>query len=443
MANAVEDSQPPKKRGRPRKSAVETDSPKPIVPQSTALPAKRGRPSNAAKVKSPQAVHNANTASRGRGRPKKHETQSSPREQLKKPENAADSVPGEAESRKRGRPKKSAADVNGSTVGVGGTPLKRGRPKKAENNVDHLPKEEIPRKRGRPKKDQTEEGNIAGEEGELEQSGKLKKAKVSTSDSAGFKTEPKPRGRPRKAEALENPDAGISELESKGGPAQDKVDRENGSFPQNPTPEATESTRSTLLKNMVGTYDIECDEVKDIDPEMAKEMKMTITKTKDSSLGLIAGFHLGVINGTMLLATDENSLDMFEAQMSNNGQGHDTGYKAFQEPGLGDGGEGLPKEGARTPENPSRRIFFKWRGKDTSTGTIYPGTTSEQRGYIDFDDDEATGFIGVSDFPILGMDCNFAGSMISAEDGDDPEPWCNFSEDALQKATISKSGQLE
>lgn len=208
------------------------------------------------------------------------------------------------------------------------------------------------------------------------------------------------------------------------------------------------------LKSIVGTYSIECDMVAQEWPDAAEDMRMVITQTSETSDGLIAGFHLGVIEGTMLLASDKASLEELCAKMGDGARAHtkhvrkessDPDNGSEEEDGDDDDDDdeeedAPPAKKAKTQSSTaaSQRIFFRWRGRETSEGEIYTGNNGGNNGYLFFKKGSPGNFKGVAGFPAVGEKCEFKGTRIDHEPAEQPEPWSNFSEEAREDANRSR-----
>ncbi|OJD23865.1 hypothetical protein ACJ73_04783 [Blastomyces percursus] len=304
--------------------------------------------------------------------------------------------------KKRGRPPK--LDATGNPVKKpalpDGPPRKRGRPRKNPSEPPKPAPTGPKRGRGRPRKD--------------DPTAPSKKARLSsdvpaatTSTSAA----PSKRGRPRKVTT----DAASKAV--------------NGTV---------ESSTGFPLDKIIGIYSLECKEVEDNWPNEAEEMELTITRTSESPLGLIGGFNLGILEGTMLFAADKPTLEKFRAVMSKNGAASNADEDA-ETSGSENGGD--IRHATQSAPVKDRRVYFSWRGRSTSEGEIHSeeGTTS-QDGYIDFTNNEAITFNGVAGFPALGSNCKFKGTKIDNDAADAPQPWTTFSREAAEKAAVDRWG---
>ncbi|KAG5291784.1 hypothetical protein I7I48_03689 [Histoplasma ohiense] len=317
--------------------------------------------------------------------------------------------------RKRGRPPK--LDATGNPVKKpaqsDGPPRKRGRPRKIPSD----PPKPVPagpkRGRGRPRKD--------------DPTAPSKKPRLSTDAAATMTTTT----------------SSSSSSSSKPAPTPSKRGR--------PKKSATEAAAKAvngagaagfLLDKIIGIYSLDCKEVEDNWPDDAEEMELTITRTSESPLGLIGGFNLGVIQGTMLFAADKRTLDKFRAVMSKRGRvvGGARGGNGEGKTGSSDDGDDIP-HAAGAAHVKDLRVYFSWRGRSTGEGEIHTEEgTSPQDGYLVFTSDEAITFNGVAGFPALGENCKFKGTKIDDDAADAPEPWTSFSRQAAEEAAVSRWG---
>ncbi|OJD19351.1 hypothetical protein AJ78_00713 [Emergomyces pasteurianus Ep9510] len=309
-------------------------------------------------------------------------------------------------------------------------PKKRGRPPKLDATGTPLKKpvsEGPPRKRGRPRKDPSAPPKPApsgpkrgrGRPRKDDSTAPSKRARLSTdvaataSTGATTSTPSKKRGRPKKS-------TGEASAKAVNGMA--------------------EGSSGLLLDKIIGIYSLECKEVEDNWPNDAEEMELTITRTSESPLGLIGGFNLGIIEGTMLFAADKPTLDKFRAVMSKSGV-----LAATQNDDNEAQGDGTSEDAGDVPHASKsasvndRRVYFSWRGRSTSEGQIYTEEgSSSQDGYIDFTSNDAVSFNGVAGFPALGNRCKFNGTKIDNDAADAPQPWTTFSRKAAEQSAVNR-----
>lgn len=172
-----------------------------------------------------------------------------------------------------------------------------------------------------------------------------------------------------------------------------------------------------LLTDIVGTYTIRCDEIEGNWPNVAEDMALSVSSLPHTSSALIASFNLGILEGTMLLAADEASLERVRKQLEKN--------------------DDPPKDKKlATPAIANRSLYFTWRGRNTGDDDeVHPGTSNDQKGTLRFMDDRLLKFKGRGAFPALGQDCIFFGTQVDGQPESEAEPWSNFSEEAREEAT--------
>lgn len=263
----------------------------------------------------------------------------------------------------------------------------RGRPRKIEDErpakQPRLNDDGTPRKRGRPRKP-----------------GSVPVVKKPTLNPDGT---PRKRGRPKKSDVAA------------------------GNTPTNKAKPAARKTAFSL-NNIVGIYEVKCSAVENDWPQQAQEMELSITTAEESPLGLIAGFELGILEGTMLIATDKTKLNKFVDEMSK-GEGRRRYHHGNGE--ISGGYCDIDNSG----EDTSRRVYFRWRGRETGEGEIHSNDRT-QGGYIDFSPDNTT-FEAYGGFPALGEKCKFTGSKLDDESYE-PEPWSNFSPEMAEAARVDR-----
>ncbi|KAM5448748.1 hypothetical protein MaudCBS49596_005255 [Microsporum audouinii] len=323
-----------------------------------------------------------------------------------------------APARGRGRPPKAGGPATPKTVVLNaeGQPRKRGRPPK--NGGPVTPKTIVldadgqPRKRGRPPKNgiaaQTKpksEATSPAPTDQVRKRGRPRKAEYVTGDAENAPAPP--RGRPRKDDVT----AARSNGAVKGTPG-----RGRGRPPANP------------LQKFVGSYAIECPIVSEEWPDKAESMDISISTSDMDPCGLIASFTLGIVEGTMLLAATEEALDAFQSKVEH-GSDHESDEDAECD-------EPPPKKIRSAPNDGALRLYFKWRGRDTTGSEIYDG--SMDLGTIEFLDGKAIQFKGEGGFPAMGSDCKFTGTRYDNEATTVPLPWSTFSDKAAQEANEAR-----
>ncbi|KAF2690973.1 hypothetical protein K458DRAFT_65311 [Lentithecium fluviatile CBS 122367] len=163
------------------------------------------------------------------------------------------------------------------------------------------------------------------------------------------------------------------------------------------------------LKDIIGTYEVGCDEVVRNWPK-AQSMSISISALPNTHSALVAAFSLGILEGTMLLAADKDTLERVRRQL----------------PKPDNAGK------SPTPDLKSRTVYFTWRGRSIGgDDEVHLGADGSQTGILKFkgtlDGNYNFKFKGVGSFPRLGSECGFRGVKIFGEPEEEPEPWDSFS----------------
>jgi hypothetical protein len=183
----------------------------------------------------------------------------------------------------------------------------------------------------------------------------------------------------------------------------------------------TPKNTGVKLTDVVGTYEISCEEVEGNWPDAVEDMHISIAALPNTRSMLIASFDLGIIEGTMILAADEDTLDRVRAQMDRDGV--TKGDKAIG------------------PMVEERTVYFAWRGRSTGDeNEIHHGKYGGQTGSLTFKDSACSLFEGVGSFPMLGKECALTGTRVSDEADEDAEAWDNFDEEAYDEANRRRWG---
>ncbi|KAK2743340.1 hypothetical protein FQN55_007275 [Onygenales sp. PD_40] len=357
--------------------------------------------------------------------------------------------------KKRGRPRK--LDATGAPIvkpqPYTGPPRKRGRPRKEPATDAPEPAETAPKRpRGRPRKSDIGEApsskkprlaeeavaaTAAATPATKSKRGRPRKSDVAdtAATAAATPATKSKRGRPRKSDV-----ADIAATAAATPATKSKRGRPRKSDVAAPelAPAETAVNGSKVagftLDRIIGTYSLECKEVEDNWPDQAEDMEVTITKSSGGSLGLIGGFNMGILEGTMLLAADKKSLEKFRDVMSKEDSSEIDG-----EGETSDDGGVVPRTGTKSAPVKDRRVYFSWRGQNTGDTEIHcevkPGT---QDGHIEFTSDEAITFKGVAGFPALGQKCEFKGTKIDNDVTAAPPSWSSFSQEAANAANVNR-----
>ncbi|KAF2660373.1 hypothetical protein K491DRAFT_688420 [Lophiostoma macrostomum CBS 122681] len=150
-------------------------------------------------------------------------------------------------------------------------------------------------------------------------------------------------------------------------------------------------------------------------------MTLTIVSLPNTTTALIASFDLGILEGTMLIAADETTLDHVRQEMEGGSKA-----KAKKSPASG-------------PALKNRTVYIAWRGRDTGdSNEVHPGSYGSQTGTLTFKNAKCTTFKGTGSFPMLGSACDITGTKLSDEADEVPEPWANFDEAAYEEANRNR-----
>ncbi|WEW56006.1 hypothetical protein PRK78_001441 [Emydomyces testavorans] len=396
-----------RKRGRPPKDGGPA-KPKPIVLDHSGQPRKRGRPRKdpaaatlaAAPPPPPPPNRSGGTPSKGRGRPRKSDATPV----------ATKAKPGP------GRPR--ASDATPATAApTAATEPKRGpgRPRMSDASkpTEAAPTTTEPKRgRGRPRK--SESSTVPA-----------------TTESSAPRYVKSPaklaRGRPRKFGS------------STAGSTSEALEV-NGAGNTTTTTAAAADTDS-FKKMVIGHYEIDCTAVELEWPQLADGMEMSITEAEETrGLGYIAGYNLGVIEGTMVLAADKQSLETLHTKLCK-GENRPR-YDSFHEEEHENDDEeedhaNTKKPKLSSPTTAPKRLYFLWRGRDTSDGEIHCG---RNEGYLDFSETSGgiVSFKGVRGIPSIGNECEFTGNKIHDMIIRQPIPWSELSQRAADEANAAR-----
>jgi len=147
----------------------------------------------------------------------------------------------------------------------------------------------------------------------------------------------------------------------------------------------------------------------------------------------------GVVEGTMILSmardvpVDDEDSDMNEDENSDDGdEGDATSYQGLGKRKASPSKPDWPENVASS--SPSRRLYLRWRGRDTGTGEIY---FDASLGFIDFNNYYTS--ISGTLFSVPGAGrVEFKGRKVDKAPRTQPEPWSAFSEAAYVKAEQSR-----
>ncbi|KAK8209418.1 hypothetical protein IWZ01DRAFT_483330 [Phyllosticta capitalensis] len=202
------------------------------------------------------------------------------------------------------------------------------------------------------------------------------------------------------------------------------------------------------LPKCQGSYYIRCDKVmRQYSNTHPDELWLDIGPGMGGSLE--ADFSFGVIEGTMLLdvsdqrvadvayeldPNDEDEYSQDEEEEEEEDEEEEQEEEEDPQPSaLGKRAAPTasgPAKKQKTTAPPSRRIYFRMRGRETGEGEIF---SIPEPGHIEFLDDDCTRFVGVMyDNNLIPKNTEFRGFKIGEEPEETPEDWNAFSEKAYQ-----------
>ncbi|PVI05914.1 hypothetical protein DM02DRAFT_623608 [Periconia macrospinosa] len=262
-------------------------------------------------------------------------------------------------------------------------PIKRGRGRPRKASPDRKTKPKVPgRGRGRPRIPLNER-----------------------------KTKPKVpgrgRGRPRKDQSLATTPA------KNASPKDESLTTpEKNASPKDETFSTPKENPTTLLtlSKLIGTYEINCEEVQEQWPELAEELSMSISPIPHTKAGLLASFSMGFVKGTMLIAADKETAELIRDELDGDGE---SAYEPDQSADI-------------TLEN--NKLYLIWRGRDISDkDEVCTSSDRQQTGVINLTPptSDVISFQARACFPKMDI-CEFTGIKISDKPEQSPEPWTAF-----------------
>jgi hypothetical protein len=241
----------------------------------------------------------------------------------------------------------------------------------------------------------------------------LPTAPTATLNKSSAKSPGRGRGRPRKEP---NTPSTASVIMSSPGRARGRP-RKSDAATISSTKQTPKGNSKTSLKltDIIGSYELDCEEVEGNWPDAVEDMRISISALPDTKSTLIATFDLGILEGTMILSADKDSLDRARLQLANS--------------------DNINADKSPAPALKTRTVYFTWRGRNTGgDDEVHSGSNGTQTGILKFKDNDCSSFTGMGSFPAMGSECIFQGTRLSDEASEEPEPWSNFSEEAYEEA---------
>lgn len=203
--------------------------------------------------------------------------------------------------------------------------------------------------------------------------------------------------------------------------------------------------------SVVGKYKVSSREIEDgFGPQGDMVLKIYATKTPDFYIG---EFNLGILEGVMVLSTDEAQLEKYlnlakTLDRVDDREGSDTSGSSDDsveelghttEPTSNSKRRGGASEGSQAPKRAKTSgtdlltspptLWLQWRGRDTGTGEAQLGGYAEKMGHITFSSNqELVKFSGKMDVIWLGNMAKFSGRKVSDDPGERTMGWSDFSQ---------------
>jgi hypothetical protein len=191
------------------------------------------------------------------------------------------------------------------------------------------------------------------------------------------------------------------------------------------------------LDDVTGSYVVRCDEIAE---GYARGQVMTLDIVKPrNSLSTEATFYFGIVEGTMLLAISEDSLEMLRQDVEADSD-EDTNQDSD---GLRTGIHGNSGSRKRKTKGTcaapgsikrrlgatlkANRIYLRWAGRETGEGEIQLDMDNEHTGYLDFDESKLSAKAAFSYPGMFGRDVQFSIFKVADQPLKVPEPWSHFS----------------
>ncbi|PGG96408.1 hypothetical protein AJ79_09603 [Helicocarpus griseus UAMH5409] len=211
-------------------------------------------------------------------------------------------------------------------------------------------------------------------------------------------------------------------------------------------------------KSPVGSYIIDCDEIDHQWPDESREMTLDIRETQTPYI-FIADFDFGVLEGVMVLGSDEGAvlehcalldaeddtaseseseseteLDSEEAlsdeDISGDGNGYSEGLKR-----KASCSSGQPLKKAKVSSSLKRNFFLRWKGRETSENVI---SYTAEKGTLKFEDTKFASFVGKMSMDFVGSGVPFKARKVSDIPSISNNSWSDFSETAYEYARVAR-----
>lgn len=208
--------------------------------------------------------------------------------------------------------------------------------------------------------------------------------------------------------------------------------------------------RQLRLHHVYGTFSVRCDEIAKQWPQSANTYVLRFMQDR------FAIFGFGILQGVMRFGIDRQSAisDEFDSEQdhkTNEPEVDETPHpKPSKSPSKTSKKRPLSSP-TKTPASKRRklptasnplRLYFQWRGRDTSEGMIQldNDTNPTNTGYIDFADKKCVAFSGVGNFGFAGNAVRFEGLMTQFLGGPMTMKWEEFSREVYERERVSRWG---
>ncbi|KAI1271304.1 hypothetical protein F5Y07DRAFT_383271 [Xylaria sp. FL0933] len=193
----------------------------------------------------------------------------------------------------------------------------------------------------------------------------------------------------------------------------------------------------------VGTYIVDCEKIEGEWPEQADDLSLDICETEEPGI-YEASFDFGILEGVMIMSTDQMSVDQYCSQMDRETddenesseeemQSGSKGKRAVTAP---EGrGRGRPPKKVKSTLSQLRKYHLKLRCTETGEGEIF---YEPHDGTIIFEGENMASFTGTASFPSVGMAVPFTARKTSDAVHGYGQSWSDYSESAHERARVGR-----
>lgn len=208
--------------------------------------------------------------------------------------------------------------------------------------------------------------------------------------------------------------------------------------------------QSRKTPSPVGSYIVDCEEIKDQWPEDADGLTLDIHETATPGV-FEAGFYFGALEGAMIICADEEVLERYCAELEREEEDDSEEEGLIDDNSDESGVEGNGSSKLRvkrklsvsqsgrsskiSKQSPSRLYFLKLRGCETGEGEIF---YEPDDGSIKFKDGNFDSFEGEANMTFIGDSIAFTGRKVSNKPGSGGGVWDEYSWRHHENARISR-----